>query len=376
MRVLMTTTSSSLMDGINRHILTIATALHKRGVDVAVCITRPGGELADALCENGVKAYSLNAASGHDFRILWRLDRIMKEFKPDICHIHVLPFMGKVLFSTKYKKLKYVVTVHGTGDPITQMTLRIRMEVFLDKVFSLKFSEYCCVSEGVSQFLEENYGRKGVVIYNPIEFGARKHESGVLHDLLHLETTVMLIGTACRFVEQKNPVAFMEVFCRVLSENENIHAVLMGDGDESFKAAMLEVQGRYDCGDRIHWLGYRSDAARLVGDLDCFVMTSHWEGLPTTLLEAIAVKTPIAFLRGGGGLLDFAGMYETHGPIGIVADAGDVKTLSDKIRSMLSDTGYRRRISENAWNVGARFFDVGRVVEKLIGVYERVREDR
>lgn len=371
MRVLMITTSPSLMDGINRHILTIATALHKRGVNVGVCITRPGGELATALRENGIKTYSLNVANGHDIRILWRLDRIMKAFKPDVCHIHVLPFMEKVLFSTKYRSLKYVVTVHGIGDSIKHMTLRMRLELSLWKFFPLRRYEYCYISEGVRQFFAKCHGsRAGTVIYNPIEFRTKQHKGSELHDLLHLGKSVMLIGTACRFAEQKNPTAFMDVFCRVLSENGNVHAVLMGDGEEPLKAMMHEVHERYGCGDRIHWLGYRRDAARLIGGLDCFVMTSYWEGLPTTLLEAIVVKTPIAFFKGGGGLQDLVEMNEKYGPIGVVAEAGDVKTLTDEILHMLSDVDYRRRIVDNAWNVGAQFFNVDNVVKKLIDLYD------
>ena len=49
-KILMLTTNSSLMDGINRHILTISTALNsKENLEVVVCTVNPKGELNDAL---------------------------------------------------------------------------------------------------------------------------------------------------------------------------------------------------------------------------------------------------------------------------------------------------------------------------------------
>ena len=77
MRVLMTTVNSSLLDGINRHILSIASALNGyNGIEVIVCTTHPRGELHIELEKAGVKTVSLNAPHGHSLKILWRILRI------------------------------------------------------------------------------------------------------------------------------------------------------------------------------------------------------------------------------------------------------------------------------------------------------------
>ena len=78
MKILMLTTNSSLMDGINRHILAIASHVNRLdGCEVAVCTVFPRAELADALEAEGVTTYSLNASNGHDIHVLWRFYKVM-----------------------------------------------------------------------------------------------------------------------------------------------------------------------------------------------------------------------------------------------------------------------------------------------------------
>ena len=74
----MLTTNSSLMDGINRHILAIAPVLNNySGCEVAVCTIFPREELSDSLEKLGVKVYSLNANSGHDMSVFLSFVKIM-----------------------------------------------------------------------------------------------------------------------------------------------------------------------------------------------------------------------------------------------------------------------------------------------------------
>ena len=66
----MLTTNSSLMDGINRHILTIAPQINNQeGCEVAVCTVFSRAELNVELESKGVKTYSLNATNGHDLTV-------------------------------------------------------------------------------------------------------------------------------------------------------------------------------------------------------------------------------------------------------------------------------------------------------------------
>ena len=87
----MLTTNSSLMDGINRHILTIAINLSKiSNIEVAVCTVFPKGDLNKELAKNNIKTFSLDAKNGHELKIIPAYYKIIKSYAPDIIHIHVM----------------------------------------------------------------------------------------------------------------------------------------------------------------------------------------------------------------------------------------------------------------------------------------------
>ena len=136
MKILMLTTNSSLMDGINRHILLVASALNgKSSCEVAVCIAFPRGELADALEEKGVKTFSLGVSNGHDFSIFPAFRKVMKSFNPDIVHVHVVALFEKMMLSMLYRSKKYVCTVHGISDAVWYETFRMKIDKWLNDEF-------------------------------------------------------------------------------------------------------------------------------------------------------------------------------------------------------------------------------------------------
>lgn len=374
MKILMLTTNSSLMDGINRHILTIASRInHNEGYEVAVCTVLPRAELATALDEEGVKTYSLNATHGHDLHIPKRFYRVMKDFKPDIVHVHVLAILERVVLATLFRKVKYVCTIHGISDKVSHVTFKMRLEKMLNSLFLVPFAVRCVVSNGVKQHLfSKDTGTKVFTIYNPIDFSCPKSSGHKLHQLIGVSPTTQIIGTACRFAAVKNPGAFTEVMCKVLQQNQNAHAVVLGDGDEALKCQLRDIVLNHNVSERFHWLGYRQDAPELVSDLNCFVMTSISEGMPTSILEAMVGKVPFAMMEGNGGLKDIAELNETEGAIGVIAHAGDIDSLINGINMLIQNEDYAKSLANKAYEVGKKYFDVNSVSMQLQQVYSSI----
>lgn len=376
MKILMLTTNSSLMDGINRHILAIASHVNRLdGCEVAVCTVFPRAELADALEAEGVTTYSLNASNGHDIHVLWRFYKVMKAFRPDVVHVHVLAVFERVVLATLFRSVKYVYTVHGISDKVDDVTLRMRLESMLEKVFSIPYAVTCVVSNGVKEHLFVDGSKKDIrTIYNPIDFSQSQSIHHQLHRLIGVSDDTPIIGTACRFAAVKNPSVFTEVMCRVLQQNQNAHAVVMGDGEKALKKHLQNIVSSYGVSARFHWLGYRQDAPELAGDLNCFVMTSLSEGMPTSLLESMVNKVPFAMMEGNGGLKDITALDKKEGPIGIVVPAGDVEALVTGILRLIEDSSYATSLAEKAFEIGKRHFDIEQVSMQLHYVYKTVLE--
>ncbi len=374
MKILMLTTNSSLMDGINRHILTVASAVNKYpDCEVAVCTVFPKAELTEALVQEGVKTFALDAKNGHDKKILASFHRVMRDYNPDIVHAHVMAFYERMLLSTFYRSKKYVVTIHGIKDQVERESFRTVLNRWLDAIFYIRFDAICYISNGVRQHLLKGKEQKGIyTVYNPLHFKQVVEKGNSLQKLIGVPEGTPIIGTSCRFARVKQPELFTKVMCRVLQMNQQAQAVVFGDGDMNLKNTLKSIVDEYNVSERFHFLGYRRDAPELVRDLSCFVMTSISEGLPTSILEAMASKTPFAMMEGDGGLKDIEELNCSEGPIGVVVPAGDIEAQARGICNLINNSEYAQGLADNAFEVGRRHFDVESVCSKLHGVYVKV----
>ena len=368
MRVLMLTSGASLLDGINRHIANIAPSINDaNGFEVAVCSAHYDGELTETLRKKNVRTYTLNVGSGHDIRIIWRFARVLRDFKPEIIHIHNLAIAERLVISICGSNIKLVQTIHGIADPVTRESLRQKLERLLVKFMPLPKIHKLYISEGVRR----HYGGVGPVIYNPIEV-SRPRTVRKLHRELGLLDGTPIIGTACRFAAVKQPLVFVDVMCHVLEQIPTAHAVLIGDGDESIKQGMKAKISQYQMDDRMHWMGYREDAPELVGEVDMFVLTSKREGMPTALLEAMSQNAPVAFLKGEGGLTDLAGKDLHYGGIAVVEES--VSDLLTGIVKCLRDKELARIMTARAMAVVKESFSLEAITSQLTNYYKIVWE--
>ena len=164
----------------------------------------------------------------------------------------------------------------------------------------------------------------------------------------------------------------MRVMIAVAEQDSSVEAWLIGDGpDGDLNGRLRDLVKAARVEDRVKFLGYQRDVLSLVRKMSCFVMTSHWEGMPTSLLEAMSVKTPIVFMVGEGGLHDLAEMNRTEGPFAVVVSPGDEGAMVEGICALLKDPAKAEAYANRAFEVGQRHFDLPVVARQLKEVYEK-----
>lgn len=376
MRVLLTTVNSSLLDGINRHILAIATALNGyNGVEILVCTTHPRGELNAELEKNGVRSVSLDSPHGHSPRVFWRFWHVIREFKPDIVHIHVLPLFALILLSLFPFRMRFIETQHGVPPRFRSLRIKGKLTYFLSCLFRLRGMVKCYISRGVRDFcISDKEARNSqYVIYNPISIPESVDKQKVgLYEISKVPAASHIIGTACRLAKIKNLKAMAEVICRVGAVRPDVHAVIIGDGDAE---CIDEIKGVFDAhkmSGHLHLTGYLPNAAKLVSDMSCFMMTSYEEGMPTAVLEAMSNGVPIAMFEGGGGLIDLMEMNNDGDTFAVTAKLGDVDGLAKSVVGLLSDSDKMELLSRNARGVAQANFSIGSIREKIVTMYAEV----
>ena len=123
-------------------------------------------------------------------------------------------------------------------------------------------------------------------------------------------------------------------------------------------------------GPRWRLLGYRSDVARLLAAADVFVLPTYREGLPRSIIEAMAAGRPVV-CTDVGGVSDVV----TSGVSGILVPYGDAQALATAIGQLLADPAARERLGNEARRAVYPRYDVSRLVTDITALYSSlVRE--
>ncbi|MGL9729310.1 glycosyltransferase [Enterococcus sp. DIV0756] len=99
-----------------------------------------------------------------------------------------------------------------------------------------------------------------------------------------------VVGNVSRFVYQKNHKKIIDVFNKLLMKNPDAYLVLIGSGE--LRKATEEYTKELGIRDSVLFVGFRSDIERWLQVMDCYIMPSHYEGLPVVLEEVQATGLP------------------------------------------------------------------------------------
>lgn len=114
----------------------------------------------------------------------------------------------------------------------------------------------------------------------------------------HLNKHTYIIGFAGRIIERKGWLDFLNA-CKMLDDDGiNFSALIAGDGPDLGKLKETIVTLKLER--KIKLLGYCSDMRNFYASLDCFVIPSHWEGLPMSQLEVMSSGIPMISSNGPG----------------------------------------------------------------------------
>lgn len=145
--------------------------------------------------------------------------------------------------------------------------------------------------------------------------------------------------------------------------NDELHLLIVGHGDMELE--LRQTAARIGVADRVRFLGFRTDVARLIATCDFVLLPSRWEGMPYVVLEAMAsaravVATPV---DGARDLVD-------DGKSGFLARAIDVEELARALRAMLALSRLERA---QMGRVGRErllsHYTAGTMVRQLVDLY-------
>ena len=333
-----------------------------------VCLKDPG-PLAELLAEELPLRHGL-LRHGLDVLVLNKLSRLLAERRADaVVTVGAGDAMLWGRLAARRAGVPVVVSaLHSTGRPDRVSRLNRLLNPLTDA--------FVAVAESHRQRLIDQEAlprRKVVAIRNGVDvsaFAPRTDGEEVRREL-RIEPDVPVCGVVAALRPEKHLELFLRVAALVRIERPTAQFVVVGEGSQ--QEALQELAARWGLQDCVHFLGRRNDVARILSAIDVFLLTSHTEASPVTLLEAMACGRPCV-------ATDVGGVSETvqHGVTGYVTAPGDAERMCRRTMALLRDVQRRRKMGAagREWVVehGSLQGMVDGYQELIDGLYRRACE--
>ena len=313
-------TRTMMLGGTENVVLQLCEVFKPKVNKIVVCSC--GGVNVEKLTKMGIRHYQIpDISSKKDmFKICRTVKKIVEKEQITVIHSHhrMAAFYTEILFGSSIIK---IANAHNT---------------FFDKKLLTRFAyrntKVIAVGEMVKKNLVGFYkisSEQITVIHNAIKpFDGKISPIPLLTE--YRENGYKIIGNVGRLSEQKGMEYFINAVPGVIEKFPKTKFVIVGDGEDKDKLVNMVKQMNLD--EYITFLGYRSDIQNVMSQMDFIVLSSLWEGLPLTPIEAFSVgKTVVATA------VDGTPEIVQNGINGILIKPKDIKEIVNNICYLLNN---------------------------------------
>jgi glycosyltransferase involved in cell wall biosynthesis len=369
--------------GTKRHLLDLAPALRDRGIDIEVACPRVRDEhhddtsFWDDLAHAGVRTHEVpmtrRPLSAANAVAVGRLAALIRRGAYDVVHAQssIAGALARPASRLARPRPRVVYAPHGFSFLGAEWGTGPRRAAFLavERLLGAATDRLVCVSEAEAEDAVRWRvvpREKIAVIPNGVvsgDFPAARRDIGDLVPDLAAWRGQPVVGTLARMTPQKDPLVWLQVVSRLRTAAPDARfAWIWGGGslepDVHATAERLGLRGV------VSFLGHRDDARALLGAFDVFLLTSRFEGLPYSVIEALAAGTPVV-------ATDVSGTRDVvrHERTGYLAPPGDAGALAAYVLRLLQDPALAARLGEAGRADVLQRFSVERMVDRTAALY-------
>lgn len=192
-----------------------------------------------------------------------------------------------------------------------------------------------------------------------------KQDKATYKTALNIPEQAYVIGAVGRMAPIKGYDVLIQAFAKVKASLPQAHLVFVGDGPE--KQALQQQAERLQVSGSVRFTGFLEDVRPALGALDLYVCSSHSEGVPHTILEAMAAKVPILSTRVGG-----VESVIQSGVNGLLLHALDADLFANTIVELAQDAERTNVYAKNAFTRIQTDFSEERMVKRIVEMYDRM----
>jgi len=312
--------------GAENMLISLVENLDKSRYRSIVCLLRDGW-LNTQLQKRGIETMVIPQPHSVDFPWLQRVYRVLRDRCIDVMHAHefAMNIYGSVL--SLVTRIPIITTVHGKNYYGDKWRRRLAYR------FAARRSTMVAVSEDLKGFLMQRIGihpNRIRVVYNGIDLQTYKvnDSNNAIRDELGISPDQPIIGTVGNLFAVKGQSYLLRACKSIANHFPNFVLLVAGAGEE---LVMLEQQANIlGISGNVKFLGFREDVPSLLQAMDVFVLPSLSEGLPLSILEAMAMQKPVVASNVGG-----IPEVVQDGMTGCLVPPSDPEALADKILQLL-----------------------------------------
>ena len=343
------------LGGTENVVLQLCEILSGKVNKIVVCSS--GGAHEKKLQEMGIKHYMIPDIASKNPMDMLKSCRLIKNVidKEQITIVHshhrMAAFYAELVAPRSVVKVANAHNTFTDKKELTQLAYRNTKVVAVGEMvkknlidyFEISKEQVCVIHNAVKPF-------DGKIV--PVEILYKEHAKGNV-----------LIGNIGRLSEQKGMTYFIEAAKITAKAHPEARFIIVGDGEEKEQLqAQVKVKGLQD---KVLFLGYRNDIQNVMSQLDFVVLSSLWEGLPLTPIEAYSVgKTVI------GTAVDGTPEIIRDGVDGYLVEPRNPVQLAEKMNKLIENPRIRSEMETQAMKRYQDEFSFEKLSKRYIDFYE------
>jgi glycosyltransferase involved in cell wall biosynthesis len=369
---------SLIAGGAERSLAALTPCYLQLGIDLDVAFLYERDNVWRRPIEDaGAEVISLAGSGGRIGSVL-RTAQLLRTLRPDVLHTTLFDadITGRVAsLSTRVPVVCSLVNETYGPDQLRDLRLspvKVRAAQFIDATTAHRVRRFHAVSNSVADTMARRLRipRERIDVVprgrNPHDLGTRTDERRrATRESLNVDNDTLLALSVGRHEFQKGFDVLLRAFHDVRRERKAVLLIAGRDGTETF--ALRTLADELDLSTSVSFLGFRRDVADLMCAADVFVSSSRWEGSPGSVIEAMALETPIV-------ASDIAAVSEVLGDGGTLVPVGDQRALAEAIARVDADPDTTTGMARAARQRFLDRFTVERVADAMSAFYRRAVE--
>jgi glycosyltransferase involved in cell wall biosynthesis/GT2 family glycosyltransferase len=330
--------------------------------------------LARFFKDRGILVDELDSANRSPLRVFLESYRYFRRQQPTIVHFNLnntfscfVPILAAYFSRVPWR----LATEHLDLQLAIGKRAGVRTKKFVKRVMTFCLDYTIPVSQANKQLLVEDYRVNPYrlkLILNGVDvnrFAFSASGRRAIRQSLGIGPEQTLIGTVARFNFQKGHQYTVEAIPSILKSCPQARFLFVGEGPT--QARLADRVRQLGLQPYVTFAGAREDIPEILSALDIFLLTSLYEGLPLSILEAMAVGLPVVATSVSGTP---EAVTEQH--TGLLIPPEDSQAVASAVVRLVKDPESRRRMGANGRKLVHRRFDKSLMVGQVEHIYQNL----